>query len=113
MGSALSLAQATAPLLVAQPPLSPLQLGIEQKGVEPAGHLVVSQEAEVELGELEGHGELVVELVDDVEELEEDRGEAAVRGVTEVGALVEPGELVGGRRERSGDRSRGGWEKID
>ena len=33
---------------------------------------------EVEMGELEGHGELIVQLVDNVKELKEERGETAV-----------------------------------
>ena len=51
---------------------------------------MIGKEAQVELWELKGHGELVVQLVDDVKELEEHGGEASIGAVAQVAPLVEP-----------------------
>ena len=75
---------------------------------------------EVELWELEGHGELSVELVDNVQELEEDGGEAAVlAGAVEAAAMVEPvpkgqpfllDEDTESLEEKSLFQNKGSWE---
>ena len=78
-------------LLVTEAALEALELRVEEERAEPAGDMVVGQKLEVELGEFEGHGKLGVQLVDNVEELEEDGGEAGVRaGVVDVAAVIEP-----------------------
>ena len=83
--------QAVLLLLSRQSQLHSLQLGVQQECSEPAAHVVVGQEPDIELRELECHGELVVKLVDNVKELEEDWSEAAVLArVVKVAPVVEP-----------------------
>ena len=53
--------------------------------------MVVGQEPDVEPRKLECHGELVVQLVDNVQELEEDGGESTVlTSVVKVAPMIEP-----------------------
>lgn len=70
--------------------LDAFQLAVEQERAESAGDGVVGEEAQVVVVELERHGELRLDLVHDVQELEEGGREAAVLGFgVQVAAVAE------------------------
>merc|ERR1719315_18264 len=86
-----SITQGTFLFLLSEATLRPLQLRVKQECSEPAGHVVVGKKLQVEIGELEGHGKLIVQLVNNVKKLEEKRSKAGVlAGVVNVAPVVEP-----------------------
>ena len=53
--------------------------------------MVIGKEPDIELRELKGHRKLIVQLVNNVQKLEKDGGEAAVlAGIVQVTPVVEP-----------------------
>ena len=53
--------------------------------------MVIGKEPDIELRELKGHRKLIVQLVNNVQKLEKDGGEAAVlTGIIQVAPVVEP-----------------------
>ena len=72
--SSSSISKGSLLLLLGEATLGPLQLAVQEECSEPAGDVVVGEESEVEMGELEGHWKLIVQLMNNVQELEEERG---------------------------------------